>query len=123
MVAARSFLSTYYTDPLHGPVLRFYRDEFHIYDKRRYLIFHEPDLRARLIEDLDGWVRNIYKGLVTNVLECLKSLVLVDWNVERPCWLGSDRDKLSYLAMENGLLDLNAAIAGEADCLHPPSPK
>lgn len=123
MVVARDFLKAHGThEPTGELTLRYWRDEFYAWNGRRYMTLPEPDLRASLVRFVDGCANKITRAIVTNVIDCLKAETLLNWHLDRPRWLGDAPPSRNYVAMRNGLLDLDAAIAGDSNCLLPHSP-
>jgi P4 family phage/plasmid primase-like protien len=70
-------------------------------------------------------VPKVSRELVGNVLQALGGMVLVPRTVPQPCWLEDDRapDSRPYLALANGLLDVEGFLAGAAEVLVPHSPR
>jgi hypothetical protein len=113
MTEARSFLEVYdkHQDKLK---LRCWKNGFWAWDGKRYQEIPEPDIRAAIVTHVDQKAFGIRSGVINNVIECLKSISLILFNVEQPSWLGKGKHR--YIAMQNGLLDAEKAIAGESDC-------
>lgn len=129
--------------------LRYWRDEWYTWKPSRgcYRRIGKEELRAKVgaaiknefnrinVEkqqepDGDGDIPNaqkVTKTLITNVLEATASMVLVPSSVEMMTWLdGKQRERRNYVAMANGILDLdrllNDPAAELADVLLPHSP-
>jgi hypothetical protein len=52
----------------------------------------------------------VTRGTITNVVDALQKMVILDSRVEPPAWIGACRIRMGNLiAMKNGLLDLDSA--------------
>lgn len=72
--------------------------------------------------ELPPQAKKVTKTLVTNVLDATKSLAVIPSSVELMTWLdGTARERRNYVAMRNGVLDLDAVIADRDDYLLPHS--
>jgi P4 family phage/plasmid primase-like protien len=121
MPAARRFISQ------HGMqqgelALRFSRDECFLYDGKAYRVLPEDELRSRIIGDLDKYVSHLSRALVSMIRACIAAETLVPAITEPPCWLDDGPQRRNYVAVENGLLDVDAYLAGEPNALRPHSP-
>ncbi len=68
--------------------------------------------------------KRVTRTLVSNVLEATKGLVLIPSSVEPMTWLdGKTRERRNYVAMKNGILDLDAVLADADSVMLPSSPK
>jgi putative DNA primase/helicase len=66
----------------------------------------------------------VTRGTITNVVDALQKMVILDSSVEPPAWIGGHRmGPRNLIAMKNGLLDLDKYFAGKADCLRENSPE
>lgn len=110
--------------------LRYYRGAwYHWYDSC-YCLLPTKELRAKtnkqLRQVLDGMGsgQKVVRQTVDNVLQATEGLCLVEGHVEMPIWLSDSPSpaKGDLLAMENGLLDLEAVLSGEDVDLLSPSP-
>jgi len=121
-------------------VLRFYGDQWWTYDGRRYTLLPPGELRARVTlsiqrsfesskasaSDDKGKPRRrpgVTRSLVSDTIQALGSLQLVPGSVEQPAWLGAKaaRPRAGYIAMENGLVDVEAVVAGKVNVVRPHS--
>jgi putative DNA primase/helicase len=112
--------------------LKFWRDDFWVWDSRRYRRHAIYDLSAEVTtvikQDFDRWARRrkvtekgdkpkvakVTRSLVSNVIQALKGLTLVAAEIEQPEWIGfTKRPGGTLLAVANGLVDLDRLIAGE----------
>ena len=64
-------------------------------------------------------------GLSSNVINALASLqdLRLPNDVKQPAWLGEDPKEREYIALENGLLDVQAYLNGRPDVLQPHTPE
>lgn len=123
MEAARDFIAKRGTDSTSGQLtLRYWRDEFHLWTGRRYAPLPDPDLKARVVSHVDETCDKITRSVISNIIECMKAAALVDWDPGQPRWLGDPPHQRPYIAVDNGLLNLEGAIAGDPSCLRPHSP-
>ena len=129
--------------------LRFWRDEFWEWRGTHYRLLKDGDLRAQLTaaikvefdrldqasqrrqDDADSDKDNqekrttlkVNRSQISNVIQALEGMTLVPADLEMPAWLGpSLNGQPSYVAMQNGLVDLNALLRGETKVLRPHSP-
>ena len=133
---ARENLEHYKND--HNGRLVFWRDEWWKYKNGCYKKIEVNELRAKITaairrefeicfqsQDADDVkpIKKVTRGLVTNVIGALESMVTESANIQMPSWL-PDRSVPNLLSMKNGLLDLTATFAGGEleDCLKPHSP-
>lgn len=121
MPEARRFLKQVKHKGSNAPTLRYYRDSFFGYDQTRFRELTDSEIRSRLVKYLDPFARQISKSAVSNILACLQAETLVDSWREPPVWLGSGKS-LTYIAMANGLLDVEALLAGKSEVLRPHTP-
>jgi putative DNA primase/helicase len=69
-------------------------------------------------------VRKIGRGLVSNIENALASITVLAGTVEAPAWWdGREWKPRNLIALDNGLLDLDAFFAGRADVLLPHTPR
>ena len=117
--------------------LAFWRDEWWLWEGERYRLLTDSEVaaqvtaaikrefdrlasvRCRLAKDnpKPHVVAKVTRGLVSNVLQALKSLVLIPSGTEQPTWIGAGRDRKRVIALQNGLLDLAALLADRPDAL------
>ena len=105
---------------------RHWRDQFHLWDGRRYETVANGDFVKRILSWLDGRLSGARPRLARDVAECIAARLLVPANVEQPVWLRRDRDgpqePADWIALENGILDVRAAVAGSSAPLRPHTP-
>jgi P4 family phage/plasmid primase-like protien len=124
------------------PTLLFYRERFWRWNGARWCDVPDAEQRgaltkfckrqlnedaAALAADWTGEgeppkVPKVTTGLVTNVLQALSGEVLIPQATPQPSWLDAGRSHPNHIAMANGLLDVDAALADRADCLRPHTP-
>jgi putative DNA primase/helicase len=120
--------------------IRFYGGEFWGWVKQRYVVVPAEDIRAEITaavrSTFDADRKQLSKGderaqfdprvtrsLVSNVMQALAGLTLISRLIDQPAWVGDDPGPSSgYIAVENGLLDVDALLTGAPDVLHPHSP-
>ena len=117
--------------------LKFWRDEWWVWEGRRYRLLKDSEVaaevtaaikrefdrsagaRSRLAKDSAKpvVVAKVTRGLVSNVLQALKSLVLIPSSTEQPTWIGVKPDRPPVIALQNGLLDVAGLLANRSDAL------
>lgn len=128
-----------YATRTDGRTLVYWRSEWYVWKKNRYRRISEDDLRAKLTasikrefdraylageQDDEGPVRRVTGGIVSNVMGATAGMTIISPEIEFGTWI-EDRTRRSYVSMGNGILDIDAVMAGkdERDCLIPHSPK
>lgn len=137
-----------YAAQADGATIRYWRSEWYTWKPSRacYKQISEDELRAKLSESIKQEfdrlniidqqssdsekppkARKVTKALVTNVLAATASITCIPSSVELMTWLDCSgvRDRRNYVAMLNGVLDLDKLMAGadDAECILPHSPK
>ena len=129
---------------------RYWRDEWYTWkpDRPFYRRIAEKELRAKLggsvksefdrlniiaqesamsspdAPDEPPVARKVTKPLITNVVEAMATTQVIPFSIEPMTWIGNDpnhRCRQNYIAMQNGVLDLDRVMAGESDCILPHS--
>jgi P4 family phage/plasmid primase-like protien len=124
-----------------GRTLVYWRDEWYVWRGTNYRRITEKELRAKITQSCkyefdrtylarkaDGTagedektVRRVTTSLVTNVLQATAGMTVLSSFVEPMTWLPT-REQKNYVAMRNGILDMDAAIEDRDDYLIPHSP-
>jgi putative DNA primase/helicase len=85
--------------------------------------------RDSLAEDeLPPQVQKVTKTLVTNTIDAMASMTVISSSTDQMTWIGnSGRERRPYVALQNGILDLEKALADNEDddestCMVPHSP-
>jgi putative DNA primase/helicase len=129
--------------------LRYWHQQWWRWDEGAYRAREEAELRALVWGDLEAEferlaaakakekptqqengktgpkkrkkVRKVNTALVSNVLEAMTHPTLVDGTVEQPGWLGTKKkgESNNFLAMQNGLVDVEKLLRGEPEVLQP----
>lgn len=140
---ARVNLERYGRNTPNG-TLRYWRNEWYKYDGTCYRKIDTDELKAKVGQavreeferinaeeiaafDGDGEppnVRNVGHALISNVLFATAQLCILSGTVEFNTWIdGPLRDSSHrFVALQNGILDIDALLAGEPVHLHPHSP-
>lgn len=118
---AASFLidkKWYQDDQLH---LRYWREDFYLWNGRSYRRLSKSDLRAEVVAYVQTLplVREKSGAKHGNeVLANIEALTLVKADTEAPTWLdGRDFDAKLCIPMQNGILDVNAYLSGSTSPL------
>lgn len=126
---ASTILAQHYTSS-GSLAIHFYHGGWWIWEDGRYRAIDDVELRAmvngqllRVLDDADN-LKYVEQSLVANAVRAMESKCLVKGTVTLPAWLGEEpiTDGTDLLAMANGLLDLDAAILEEEQCLRVPTP-
>ncbi len=122
--------------------LRFWRAEWYTWRKERgyYRKISVEELRAKIAASIKEEfnrlnveqqetatkevesARKVTTGLVTNVLNATASISLISESVEPNTWIGSKQNGRRFVGVQNGILDLEALLAGEKDHLFAHNP-
>jgi len=134
-----------YAAATNGGTIRYWRDEWFTWkpDRACYRKIAENELRAKIGESIKSEfdrinlieqqssedetppnTRKVTKTIVTNVMNATGTSQIVPYSVEPMTWIGADgkRARHNYVAMKNGVLDLDRLLADEDDCILPHSP-
>lgn len=122
----------------HNRVLRYYRDQWWKWDGSIYRVISDTELEAKVwaatvdyfgvqhkIDDRgEDYPRHVTNSTITNVVKAMRSLCLVNATAQMPCWVGDDASSRpsTCITVDNGILDVDAHLRGEKDCLIPPTP-
>ena len=82
----------------------------------------DGDIKDKVVQHLrmEGFL--ITTSSVSNVMLCLRSMTNIGSHREMPCWLDGRQGGI-WLPMRNGILNLEALLAGETDILVPHTPR
>jgi len=123
-----------------GRTLRYWRDEWYVWRETNYRRITEKELRAKITQackqefdrlflarqadgtagDDEKTTRRVTTSLVTNVLQATAGMTVLSSFVEPMTWLPT-RERKNYVAMQNGILDMDAVIEDRDDYLMPHS--
>jgi hypothetical protein len=132
---AADFLRKRGRDQRGRTTLRYWRGEFWRYEDGRYRAISSTEFTATLFKTLtehiasvplrnpDGQLLQLRTGVVNNVRAALTGEVYVPDSVEQPAWLNGTSEHSNRVAMQNGILDLDAASAKQSSALQPLSPE
>lgn len=129
---ARINVENYRAD--HAGRLVFWRDEWWKWRDGKYRKIEVSELRAkvwgavriefercyreRLARGDDKPIRKVSRGLIVNVIGAMEAICTIPSSIVMPSWL-PDRSERNYLAVQNGILDMDSLFRGDADCLRP----
>jgi P4 family phage/plasmid primase-like protien len=118
----------------HAGRLVFWRDEWWKWRDGKYRKIEISELRAKVWQAVrvefercyreraktgdSKPVRKITRAIVNNVIGAMESLCTIPSSIVMPSWL-PDRTERNYLAVENGILDMDRLFLGRNDCLGP----
>lgn len=120
--------------------LRYWRQEWYKFNGRCYQPIPFAELQARvngfIKSEFDrlfadnpnaDFVRKVNRGLVSNVIAAIESILFLADQVEIGSWIedehGDMHTRRDYISMANGIFDLNAFLARSNDYLLPHSPQ
>ena len=125
------YIQSHALDKTDDCTLRYWQGEWWRWEDGRYHTTNPGTLKVELtgvikqiidsqgLVTKDGTAYQVTTGRVSNITQALASLLAVD--KDQPVWLG-DGPERSFLAVENGLLDLTALLKGQQVPLEPTSP-
>ena len=141
---AKLFLADQNTAPQSpdGLSLRFWHGQHWRWTGTRYELFPDEEIEATI----NAFIRSVFiqhaqqgqagagkatatkqvkSALVSNVIQAIGGITLVPGTVEQPSWLddGSNKRTKNCIALANGILDLDALMAGESNVLFPHTPR
>ncbi len=136
-----------------GRTLRYWRDEWYVWRDTNYRRITEKELRAKIahackqefdrinVEKIERYeekkrlgeiapendqgppvAKKVTQSLVTNVLQATAGMTVLSSTIEPMTWLPT-RDRRNYLAMQNGIIDMDAVIKDRDDYRLPHSPE
>lgn len=86
-----------------GLSLRYWRDDFWIFERSRYLKVPEAELSARVLGWLDERGFEAKPRYAADIVKCLASLCLVSFAAGMPCWLDGENHGTGWVSFQNGL--------------------
>lgn len=95
------------------PILRFWREDFYVWETLAWKRLDIGALRAMITEFLQrGDARGITSHLISDVVANLQGLcTLPSWDVELPAWIDGESVAPSrFVAFANGLIDIDQAL-------------
>ncbi len=139
---ARQWLGKHATHP-ERPTALYYREQPWRWRGNRWVAVPDAEMRAQMAhfakrqldEDFAGneaafilggkppEVPQVTRDLVTNTLQALAGEVLLPQEVAQPVWLGEAPEHRNVITLANGLLDVDALLAGKGDVLHAHTPR
>lgn len=117
--------------------LKYFRDAFYTYRGTHWKLEPDHEFRADLncalerilCRDASQYLQgeqllpSVTKLMVSNVMEALAGHTKLTDETPWPCWLGGiEPETRNYIALENGLLDVDGFLSGRKDVLLPHSP-
>lgn len=133
-----------YATRFDGATIRNWRDEWYVWKKNRYRKIPPGELEAKIClaiksefdrlnieeqQDSQKEVRatkKVTQGLTRNVLAATKSMVVIPAHLELGTWIDDAtgcRERRQLIALENGLLDVEALLADKDDVMLEHSPR
>ncbi len=142
---ARLFIKQQCTSPDGDAGLRYWRDEWWLWDGGAYRTVPPGELKAKLganikrefdrlnLDEMQQsrtdkeslpLARQVKQGLLTNTTNALTSLRILNSTITQPCWLdsGATFPADEVFATQSGLIHLASLVAGKP-CLMPPTPR
>lgn len=132
---AQVYLRTRQVEHKFGWHLRFWRDDWWVWEGRCYRRLSHADLAADVTNaikrEFNRWaqrytrskkgrraaVAKVTRSLLGNVLQALKGSVIVSAELQQPSWLGDRHTGGDLLALTNGLIDMDRLVANKANPL------
>lgn len=146
---ARVNLTRYAAATAGIATIRFWRNEFYTWKGKAYRKIDDEEFRAKVAGSIKaefdrlnilaresastvdpGESKKVTSHLVNNVIKATASMTLIPSHVEQMTWLQPDpeaagrltRERRNYIAVQNGILDIDAFLANEDEPLMPHSP-
>lgn len=111
-----------------GGTLKFWKDEWWRYKQGVYVKIPNTEIKTKITAAIQAEferefrearkrgseveaVRKISGTLISNVMECTRSLCLLPGSTPQPCWL-EDESQPHWISMKNKILDLQAVFDG-----------
>jgi P4 family phage/plasmid primase-like protien len=120
----------------HSGRLVFWRDEWWKWREGKYRKIEASELKAKVWQAVrcefercykerkktgdDKPVRKVTRAIINNVIGAMESICTIPSSIVMPSWL-PDRSERNYLAVQNGLLDMDQLFQGSEGCLRPVS--
>jgi len=104
-----------------GITLRFYRGSYWRWRNNRWSEVSADNVRAEVALYLGERYTKVSSRSISNVLEFVRALTIIQDATEMPCWLDS---RAGYsIAFSNGIATLDDLILNKPECLRPHSPQ
>lgn len=120
---ARALLDVHGRDDQGRLTLRYHRQDFYQHVGRRYSVRSIDDIRAAVVPWLDERYFKLTRSTVANVVAMLQAECHIPSTTDSPVWLGEGPRYPNLIAVHNGLLDIEAAVAGADSPLRPHTPE
>jgi len=105
--------------------LRFWRGTFWYWKNGGYREMASAEARGGVVRSLNAVSHHLGARVVGDVLEQLRALSMLSYDVEPPAWLGKpprDWEPIDVLATKTGLVHLPTLVSG-GEYLHKPTPR
>ena len=136
---AKEFIATYGRDSNGRLSIRYWQNQFWFWRDAHYTPISLAELKARLNLFIDNQfeknavsyyrqghgdkLKSVTSGAVRNVVEALAGETSISDSIDQPAWLGKDDTQRRFVAVQNGLLDLDKLLAGHANALRGHTPE
>jgi P4 family phage/plasmid primase-like protien len=121
----------------------YYRQQFWVWDRKHWKTLPDDEVRA----DVTRWCKHhldretlesarsvapgqprpmvppVTTSMVANVMQAAQGYCLVPGDVAMPSWRGENPGPRTWIAMDNGILDIDAVLAGKDEALRPHDPR
>lgn len=109
---------------LGARTLQWWRDTFYIWRDRRYQAIQDSELDAVALRWLSARTPNAATPRrASEIVGCLRAECLIPFHLDAPLSLDDEHSGRDLIAMDNGILDVGALLAGKDNALRPQSPK
>jgi P4 family phage/plasmid primase-like protien len=130
---ARLWLAKEATFKHRGDRAAYFRQQYWIWDGNRWQVVPDADVKARFASFIRGQLKTdlrgqnvpipaVTAGLVSNTLLAIGGETLIPLETPQPSWRGENPGPQNWIAMRNGILDVDAIMDGKDDVLRPHSP-
>lgn len=105
----------------NGEELRRLNGTYYGHDGRRYRPIADDYLRSVLVRHLDCIATRLTKAVVSNILACIEAQTELPSDTAFNTWIGDGPRQRNLLAVENGIIDIDALLADREPVLLPHS--
>jgi putative DNA primase/helicase len=133
---AGAWLSRRATHASQGDAAAYYRNQYWRWRGTHWRLVPDNEFKAELNlfcrRDLESFTSCLGEGeeipavtrhLISDVVGAIESYTVVSQDTEQPCWRGGGRPvRKNWIALRNGLLDVDAFLGGAEQVLRPHSP-
>lgn len=122
MNEARKFIEFNGKTPDGDLKVRTYRGCSHYHNGTRYKEQDEAYVVSLLYKYLDPVAKFITRGVVSNIMAAFRAQTIIPADRAQPLWLNGREHPENFIAVQNGILNIDAVLRGESNVLTPHTP-